>query len=100
MRGAMLRKLQISGVLYLAVALIFLGLQIPIRLRGCAGLPGCLTSLAGAPLWALIWPVYWVRSGLAPALALQAAFFFSVPLVAAMLLLAAWNRCQRVIAES
>lgn len=88
----MTKTLTHAACIYLAVALISLGLQIPLRLDACLGTGGCLASFAEAPVWALIWPAYWLFSDALPTLVVQGAFFFSVPLVCAVVLLAAWSR--------
>jgi hypothetical protein len=85
-------KLKIAGLVYLALALVWLGIQLPIRLVACDGVVSCLTSLATAPVWALIWPLYWPLSGMVPHLATVALVLLSVPLAAAVLLVGAWQR--------
>jgi hypothetical protein len=90
--GAMAEKLKIAGLAYLALALIWLGIQLPIRLVDCSGALSCTGSLATAPFWALVWPVYWPLSDLVPRLATVAVVLLSVPLAAAILLVGAWQR--------
>jgi hypothetical protein len=85
-------KLQIAGFVYLALALVWLGIQIPIRLVACGGTLSCLGSLASAPFWALIWPVYWPLSDMVPRLVTVALVLLSVPLAAAIVLVGAWQR--------
>ncbi len=88
----MAEKLKIAGWVYLALAFIWLGVQIPIRLTACGGTLSCLANLTAAPFWALIWPVYWPLSDLVPRLATVALVLLSVPLAAAVLLVGAWQR--------
>ena len=88
----MYKALILVGAGYLAVALVWLGLQIPVRLATCEGAVECVGGLLIAPFWALLWPLHGWISGLLPPLALQALFFFTLPSVAAALLVQAWNR--------
>jgi hypothetical protein len=88
----MAEKLKLAGVVYLAVALIWLGVQIPVRLGGCGGPLSCLASLVMAPFWALIWPIYWPVSDLVPRLATAAVVLLSVSLAAAFALVSVWQR--------
>jgi hypothetical protein len=88
----MVEKLRLAGFVYLAVALIWLGVQIPVRLGGCGGAVSCLASLVTAPFWALIWPIYWPLSDLVPRLATFAVVLLSVPLAAAIALVSVWQR--------
>jgi hypothetical protein len=85
-------KLKIAGLVYLALALVWLGIQLPVRLVACDGALPCFASLIVAPFWALIWPVYWPLSGMVPHLATVALVLLSVPLAAAMALVGAWQR--------
>jgi hypothetical protein len=62
---------------YLAIALVTLGAQIPIRLASCGGAQSCLISFAKAPIWALIWPAY-----------LHLAFVFAPEIKGAMIVMA------------
>jgi hypothetical protein len=88
----MAEKLKLAGLVYLAVALIWLGIQIPLRLVACQGVLWCLASLATAPFWALVWPVYWPLSDVVPRLATVALVLLSLPLAAAVLLVNAWQK--------
>jgi hypothetical protein len=85
-------KLKIAGLVYLALALVWLGIQVPIRLVACDGVLPCVGSLVTAPFWALIWPVYWPLSDVVPRLATVALVLLSVPLAAAVLLVGAWQK--------
>jgi hypothetical protein len=88
----MAEKLKVAGLVYLALALIWLGIQIPIRLATCDGTLACVGSLVMAPFWALIWPVYWPLSDVVPPLVTVALLLLSLPLAAAILLVRAWER--------
>ena len=85
-------KLRIAGLVYLALALVWLGVQLPIRLAACDGVVSCLASLAAAPFWALFWPAYWPLSDVVPRIATVALVLLSVPLAAAVLLVGAWQK--------
>ena len=85
-------KLKIAGSLYLVVALVWVGIQIPIRVVACEGVLGCGVSLAKMPFWALIWPVYWPLSDVVPQWATVALVLWGGPLVAAVLLVHRWQR--------
>jgi hypothetical protein len=88
----MAKKLKIAGFIYLALALVWLGIQIPIRLVACGGPLECLASLLMAPFWALIWPVYWPLSNVFPRLVTVALVVLTVPLLVAIPLVDAWQR--------
>jgi hypothetical protein len=88
----MAEKLKIAGSIYLAMALVWLGIQIPIRVVACEGLLGCGASLATAPFWALIWPAYWPLSDVVPHFATVALVLLGAPLAAAVLLVRRWQR--------
>jgi hypothetical protein len=83
--------LKIAGWVYLAFALVWLGIQIPIRLETCSGL-GCLATLLTAPVWAVIWPVYWPLSDVFPRLITVALIVLTAPIFAAALLVGPWQR--------
>ena len=88
----MAEALKFAGWGYVALGLVWLGIQIPIRLDACSGALACIASLLMAPLWALIWPVYWPLSEVFPRLFAVAIIVLTAPLVAAILLVNAWHR--------
>jgi hypothetical protein len=87
----MAEKLKTAGWIYLALAFVWVGIQIPIRLDACEGATGCVASLLAAPLWALIWPLYWPLSEVFPPPVTFAAIVLTAPLVAALLLVHPWH---------
>jgi hypothetical protein len=46
-------------ILYVAVALVTLILQLPHRYPACSATGGCGLSLAKGLVWSAIWPEYW-----------------------------------------
>lgn len=54
----MFRVIRAVGAFYLAIALVVLGIQLPIRAMACSDDLACVISFAKAPVWALAWPIY------------------------------------------
>lgn len=77
-------------IIYLAFALIMVGVQLPIRLQACSGLDHCLASLTRVPVWGLFWPLYGLVLVLPP-IAGQVVAYVGVPLATAVLIAVAWK---------
>jgi hypothetical protein len=84
---------RVAFVAYCAIALVVLGVQLPIRLAACATVEACTVSLLKAPVWSLIWPVYLPLAFL-PRQLVQATAFMAVALGLALALV--WL-CERYL---